>query len=126
MAEGTAVGVLIADDDPVVRRLLEVTLSRRGFRVYLAADGAEAVEVYRRHGAAVGVALLDVQMPGLDGAATLAALRAIDPGVRVLLMSGNPREYTPEQLREMGVGELLVKPFQPAEVAGALRRAAAP
>src|SRR4051794_16550630 len=65
MADGPGAGVLIADDDPVVRRLLEVTLSRLGFRVYLASDGAEAVEVYRRHRAAVGVALLDAQMPGL-------------------------------------------------------------
>src|SRR5262249_21178076 len=124
-AGDSPLGVLIADDDPVVRRLLEVTLTRLGFRVYLASDGSEAVEVYRRQRAAVGVALLDAQMPGLDGAATLAALRAIDPGVRVLLMSGNRREYTPEQLGGVGVAEFLVKPFLPEEVAQALRRAAA-
>ena len=59
--------VLVVDDERLVLRLLELALPQHGLAVHLAGGGAEAVAVYRRHRGRIGVVLLDVRMPGLDG-----------------------------------------------------------
>ena len=61
-------GVLVVDDEPAVRSLLEVGLRREGLQVWSAAGGRQAVELYREHPGAIGVALLDVLMPGMETA----------------------------------------------------------
>jgi CheY-like chemotaxis protein len=104
--------VLVVDDEPVMRALLEELLSRMGLGVALAASGAQAVEVYRSRHGAFALVLVDLRMRGMDGLATLAALRRIDPAVRCCLMSGNPAELG-EVACLPGVTALLEKPFQP-------------
>jgi DNA-binding response OmpR family regulator len=64
---------------------------------------------------------MDVRMPGRDGPATLAALRAQDPQVRCCFMSGDLGEHTEDGLRALGTGEVLRKPFTTAEAARVLR-----
>src|SRR5690348_15723397 len=59
--------VLAADDDPGVLGTLRMILRHWGVPAHLAADGAEAVELFRRHRAEVNLVLLDVRMPRLDG-----------------------------------------------------------
>ena len=66
--------VLVVDDESGVRQMLDVALTHYGFQVRLAATGTEAVEVYRANRQTIALVLLDVQMPGMDGPATLAAL----------------------------------------------------
>jgi CheY-like chemotaxis protein len=75
-AAGTLDGteVLIADDDPDVRRILGETLSAAGCEVYMAASGGEALEVARRR--RPGVALVDLLMPGMDGVEVIAVMRS--------------------------------------------------
>ena len=55
--------------------------------------------------------LLDVNMPGMDGPMTLAALRAVDPGLKCCFMSGGSIPYTLDDLVGMGVEGVLLKPF---------------
>jgi CheY-like chemotaxis protein len=113
--------VLVVDNSPVTRSFLAAVLPRFGFEVRLAADGREAVEVYREHRGSVALVLMDVLMPGLDGPEALAALRALDPAVRCCLMSADAGLYTPEQLLAMGALALLDKPFgSPAALARTL------
>ena len=66
--------VLIVDDDPVQRRLLDATLRRLGYET-LQADSGEAALAMLRDGEAVDALVLDLSMPGLDGMGVLAALR---------------------------------------------------
>ena len=115
-------GVLVVDDEPAIRSLLEAVLSRRGFRVWLAADGKEAVEVYLRHGEDIDVVFLDVCMPGADGPATLAGLQRINPQVCCCFMSCNARDYSEEDLLARGAMGVVAKPFQLAEVVNMLGR----
>jgi DNA-binding NtrC family response regulator len=115
-------GVLVADDDEAVRRMLAVGMRTHGFAVWLAANGREAVELYREHADGIDVVLLDVRMPGLAGPGTLAALQEIDPRVRCCFMTGDAGYYSDRMLVELGAAAVFRKPFRLREVAQRLRR----
>lgn len=117
-------GVLIADDEADVREVLHDKLRQEGFSVWLAADGQEALELYRNHRETIDVALLDVCMPGLDGPQTLAALRKVTPRVRCCFMSGDLGSYSEEKLRGLGAASVFAKPFRLDEVTRALEELA--
>jgi CheY-like chemotaxis protein len=108
---GLGCEVLLVEDEPAVLRMLDFALRSHAFTVRRAARGEAAVEVYQRHRETIAVVLLDVQMPEMDGPQTLAALRAVDPEVRCVFMSGHTGRYTDEELRALGVAHVLQKPF---------------
>jgi DNA-binding response OmpR family regulator len=112
---------LLVDDDALVREALGSALRRSGFVVRVTSGGQEAVEAYRQHGARIGVVLLAVKMPGLDGPQTLAALRALDPDVRCCFISGDTEDETVANLLTLGASRFFPKPFRLAEVTDALR-----
>jgi two-component system, OmpR family, response regulator len=103
--------VLVVDDEKALGRMLDVVLRHYGFAVRLATTGQEAVDLYREHHQSIAAVLLDVQMPGMNGPATLAALRTINPDVKCCFMSGSTGEYSTEELLEMGAHHVLRKPF---------------
>ena len=115
-----APGVLIVDDEAGIRGVLNAWMRQQGFAVWLAADGRQAIELYRHHHESIDVVLLDVRMPGLDGPQTLAALQALRPEVRCCFMSGDLGTYTAEALENLGGGAVLRKPFHLAEAARVL------
>lgn len=112
--------ILIADDEPAIRKFLETGLQSHGFHVLLAADGQQAIDLYRRHGEAIAAVLLDVRMPDLDGPETLKALRRLNPDLRICFMSGDTGNYDLRELRRWG-RHVIPKPFRLPEVADALR-----
>jgi DNA-binding response OmpR family regulator len=100
--------VLVVADNAQIRELLNHYLLQEGFRVLIAGNGYDAQEVCREQ--KVGVVLMDICLPGLDGPATLRALRVIAPGILCCFMSGNPDPYDPLELKMIG-GAYLHKPF---------------
>jgi CheY-like chemotaxis protein len=112
----------VVDDEALIRSLLDTGLRLYGFRVWLAAGGREALRLYEQHADEIAVALLDVQMPGLDGPHTLQALRALDPELPCFFMSGHLGNYTEEALFQLGIGGIIRKPFALAGVADTLRQ----
>jgi anti-anti-sigma factor len=115
-------GILVVDDAAAVRGLLARWLRGCGFAVWAAATGAEALEVYRGHRAAIDLVLLDVRLPGMDGPEVLAALRQINPRVACCFMTGDPGLYTEEGLRGLGAERVFPKPLVLGPLAEALRR----
>lgn len=113
--------VLVVDDEPGIRTLLQAALPRYGFQVFLAASGQEALAAYQEHRTAITAVLLDVHMPGLDGPQTLRALRAIDPQLPCCFMSGGLGAYREEELLALGAARVLSKPFNLLEVAQTLK-----
>lgn len=113
-------GLLVVDDEPCVRGVLNVGMRQEGFAVWVAADGQEALEVYCRHHETIDVVLLDVLVPGLDGPQTLSALQELNPQVRCCFMSGDLGHNTAERLRSLGAAAVLKKPFRLPEVAQVL------
>jgi CheY-like chemotaxis protein len=114
-------GVLVVDDEHLVRIMVQLGLERNGFEVWLAGNGREALDLYREHREQIAVVLLDVRMPGLDGPGTLAALRKLNPDVPACFMSGDPGVYAPEELRQRGAAYVIAKPFHLDQLANILR-----
>jgi CheY-like chemotaxis protein len=112
----------VAEDEPIIRELLELMLEGLGFPVWLAADGQEAVGLYRQHRDEIAAAVLDLHMPRLDGPATLHALRGLDPQVGCVFITGHPGDYDEAALLALGAVAVLRKPFLPEELDTALRR----
>ena len=117
-------GILIADDEAEVRDVLHDKLRQEGFSVWLAADGQEAVDLYRTHRETIDVALLDVCMPGLDGPRTLVALQQLTPQIRCCFMSGYLGNHIEKDLCGVGAARVFAKPFRLDEVANVLRQLA--
>jgi len=119
--------ILVAEDQDAVRDLCTTILERAGYTVVTARDGAEAVELYAAATRPFDLLLLDVRMPGLDGAGALAAIRARGGTAPVLFCSGYQDEEIPPELLAEAAGELLRKPYAAdellARVAAALGRA---
>jgi CheY-like chemotaxis protein len=121
---GRKPGVLVVDDEMMVRELLKTALRVRGFEVWVAAGGEEALALYQQHREVITLVLLDVRMPEQDGLQTLSALQRIDPAVRCCFMSGDLGPYDSGELLRRGALSIFTKPFQLMEVAKALRQLA--
>ena len=109
MVTGAGV-VLLAEDDPSVRRLVSTELERRGFTVIVAEDGRAALEAFTTHNDRVDLIVTDVVMPRMNGADLAKAAEKIRPGVKILFISGHP-ERAGVGLDPAGVTNLLMKPF---------------
>jgi CheY-like chemotaxis protein len=105
--------VLVVDDEPAVRAVSCMSLREAGYQVLEASDGAQAVELYRARPNQVAAVLLDMTMPGMDGAATYAALQQLDPDVRVVLTSGFDEG---ERVASLGGHERVVFLAKPARL----------
>jgi len=111
-AQGTET-VLLVEDEPEVRRLVEKLLLLKGYRVLSAASPAEALAVSKRHEAAIQLLLTDVIMPGMNGRDLARVLAEHRPRMKVLYMSG----YTDAAMSQQGIlpsgTAFLSKPFTP-------------
>jgi len=111
--------VLVAEDEEGVRELAVETLARRGYRVLSAASGEEAVRLAGAYDGAIHLLISDVVMPGMKGPELADRLRAMRPGMRVLLISGYAADVvTPADLIEAA---FLTKPFAPAALLKAVK-----
>ncbi len=108
--------ILVADDEPLVGNLARDALEGFGFRVFLAQSGEEALEIFRREEGRIDLAVLDLVMPGMGGRETLERLRALRPGLKVILTSGFPEDVSGKAGGEEWSG-FLMKPFTPLDLA---------
>jgi CheY-like chemotaxis protein len=113
--------VLVVDDDPLIRDMLETSLTRAGYRVTLAADGDAAIAALQR--ATPALILTDLFMPNRDG---IELLRAAEPGAPrppVIAMSGGFAGIDMLQAsRSLGAAATIAKPFLPRELVQLVRR----
>jgi two-component system alkaline phosphatase synthesis response regulator PhoP len=109
--------VLVADDEPHIGRIIKMKLEQGPFRVTLAYDGREALEVLEREGD-IALVLLDLMMPHLTGLDVLAKMRS-DPRWKqlpciILTAAGQEQQY--QRALELGASEFLTKPFSPKKL----------
>jgi CheY-like chemotaxis protein len=80
--------ILLVDDEAIIRDAAQRMLERSGYRVLLASNGAEAIAAFVAHRQEIAVVITDMAMPVMDGAATMVALRALDPRIPIVGSSG--------------------------------------
>ncbi|HZS23737.1 MAG TPA: response regulator [Gaiellaceae bacterium] len=107
--------ILVADDNRGFAELVRASLEEAGYDVVTATSGLAAVACMEKHD--IGLAVLDVLMPGISGDAVAERLRQIDPTLQVLLMTGSDQPFA------AGSGlPVLRKPFPQDELLAAVRR----
>jgi CheY-like chemotaxis protein len=106
--------ILVVDDEPSVREVLATFFQHeyvpRGYVVETAADGAEALAAVQRQRPAL--VLLDIEMPGMDGLAALRGIRAIDPAIPWIVVTGNASAQVAGEVIKEGVFSYLPKPVR--------------
>lgn len=103
--------ILIVDDEANLRMITQQTLEAFGYRVLAAANGAEAVALYAQRKTEISAVLTDMMMPVMDGPATIVALRAINPRVKVIGSSGLGMHATAGRTVGAGLRHFLPKPY---------------
>lgn len=114
--------ILAIDDEPVVRDLLEATLHSLGHVCVTCAD-AEAALTLCQGGTAFDLVILDMIMPRMGGRDAFLALRARNPGLRVLVASGHSLNGEVQSLLDLGARGFIQKPFQLTELSKAITEA---
>jgi putative two-component system response regulator len=120
-ASTRGVRVLVTDDSPVVRAVVERFLASRGYEVRTADSGPAALELLRRD--RYTVMLCDVEMPGMTGVELVPQALRIDPELAVIMLSAVDNASTATGALEGGALDYLVKPINPDSLAVAIDRA---
>jgi DNA-binding NtrC family response regulator len=111
--------ILVVDDDKILTQLLRTLLEEAGYEVHVAYDGEEAYR-HLKNPKCKGM-LLDIRMPGINGAELLMLMAAEGVTVPVIVMAGFP-DFDEEEMKEFpNVKKLFHKPLYPEEVLGAVR-----
>lgn len=114
--------VMLIEDEPRVRKVTGEMLELLGIEVSLFAGGKSAADHFREHHEAVDLVLLDMVMPEQSGSETFAALRAIDPKVPIVIMSGYSQDDDAQSLIDAGAAGFLQKPFSMAQLQEQVRK----
>jgi two-component system response regulator AtoC len=113
--------VLVIDDDASLRFALEAVLGDAGLTVVACPGGSSGLQAFEASGA--DAVLTDLAMPEMDGLEVLSALRALDPGVPVIMLTAHGSERVAVAAMKAGAYDYLPKPFDPDEIVLAVRRA---
>lgn len=113
--------ILVADDDFQVRTMLRLILERAGYEVEEAADGEEAVEVYRAN--PPDLLITDIIMPEKEGVGAIMDIRKEYPDAKIIAISGGGRFAAENYLvlaRSLGAQRIFAKPFERNEILSAV------
>ncbi len=113
--------VLVVDDDPVVGRSFDRVLSERGYAVITAANGQEALDRMARED--YDMVFTDIRMPGMDGIDVAAKIKARQPWMPVVIVTGYGTEDAQARARELGVSGFLHKPLSSDAIEASAREA---
>jgi len=118
--QGPAPKVLVVDDEEWMRDACGQILQPEGFEVMTADDGQTGLDLARQH--SPDLILVDLKMPGMDGIAYLESVKAFDPEVVAVVITGYATLETAVEAMKAGAYDFLAKPFKPAELRVVVRR----
>jgi two-component system, cell cycle sensor histidine kinase and response regulator CckA len=124
LSETTAEGhhtILIVEDEHLMLRLLEKFFSDHGYHVLVAADGEQAIEIYRRYKRRIEAVLLDVRVPKITGGEVFCRMKEENDAVKVVIASGFLEANMKDQVAFAGVKRFVSKPYILDEVLETVR-----
>ncbi len=113
--------VLLVDDEVMIIDVAGQLLEKLGYKVYTAASGQEAIDIYKKQKDDIGIVILDVIMPGMDGGETYDRLKTINLDVKVLLASGYGINRQINDILERGCNGFIQKPFNMKQLSRKIR-----
>jgi two-component system chemotaxis response regulator CheY len=120
--------VLVVDDEPNIRKLLRLVLTKAGYDVVEAEDGLKGVRAIKRsdeNALLVDMIICDLQMPNMNGMEAITYFHSEFPSVPVIVLTGEPDILNAKALMaELGVVDYLVKPIQSEQLMAAVQKAA--
>jgi PAS domain S-box-containing protein len=116
-----AEGVLLVDDEEMIRSVVSGMLESMGYRVWQAENGEIAIDLLAKHKGEIHLVILDMIMPGMGGGEVFDRLKRCDPAVKVLLSSGYSLEGEANRIMDRGCDGFIQKPFTTKAVSAKLR-----
>ncbi len=120
-AKSAALRLLVAEDEPPIRRFLRTSLGAQGHQVLEAEDGAAALAMLRRN--AVDVLILDLGLPGMDGFEVIRQLRETGSSIPIIVLSARADEAGKVRALDLGADDYVTKPFGIDELLARIRAA---
>lgn len=114
--------VLVIDDEEPVREAVTDILEEEGFEVISAVDGQAGIESYTARAADIQLVILDLSMPGMNGAETFRELQRINPHVRVILSSGYSKDEATRHIARNRLVDFLQKPYDVTTLVSVIQR----
>ena len=111
--------ILIIDDEKPTLAMFRLLLGAYGYNVVTAENGASGIDIFKRQ--KPHIVFTDIKMPGMDGMTVLKTLKAIDPEVQVIVMTGHGDKALAEQALDLAATTLLHKPIQRDKLDEALK-----
>lgn len=113
------INVLVVDDEPPFRKVLQTSLHARGFSVDQAGSGEQAIEMLAKR--TFQLILLDINMPGMGGVEACRRVRALMPHIGIVMVTVRDAEHDIVQTLEAGADDYITKPFRFGELVARLR-----
>ena len=112
--------ILIIDDEAVIRKSVSRALAEKGIESTAVSSGIEALQILREQ--QFDLALLDIKMPEMDGVSVLKEIMSINPGFKVIMITGYPTIDTAVHCIKLGAIDYLVKPFQLHDLEASIKK----
>jgi PAS domain S-box-containing protein len=122
LPRGNGQTVLVIDDEASILTITSQTLQAFGYKSLTAVDGADGVAIYAQNVNEIALVVTDMNMPVMNGMATIRALLRVNPNVKIIAASGLNVNGDAEKLAEMGVTNSLVKPYTAETLLSALHQ----
>src|SRR5690606_13265304 len=119
-SQSSSISILLVDDDDMVRPVIEALLVRAGYETYTAENGAEARAVAKKH--PVDIALLDYQLPDVNGIDLMQDLQSLIPNLHTLIVTGYGTIERAVEAMQAGAWDFIPKPITPNMLLNKLQR----
>jgi PAS domain S-box-containing protein len=113
--------ILVVDDEEHMRDLIRQVLESHNYKVLLAEDGVEAIEIFKRYNGSIGLVILDLVMPRMGGHETFLEMNEHSPGIKTLLSTGYSENGKAREMLDSGVMGFIQKPYAPADLLSKVR-----
>jgi len=121
--QGNGETMLLVEDDVTLCKLVRTLLTRLNFKVLTAANGTEALQLVAENQAELRLVITDIHMPNMDGLEFTRALKTRLPQAAIIVTSGNFEPSAVAEFRNLGVLEMLEKPFDAEQLITVLKHA---